>query len=140
MIPSIEPSKELIAAVLDVKKVFGVSVEEDDTLYIWSTADEQEQNINIHMFANMCKVWAYEKHRDPITSSFSGEGWFSTTGKYYDDTLDGFYADTEQAAVFKAAEWILQPEAGSDDTSEHFLQDPFNPSEPALTITQRKNK
>ena len=111
MIPSIEPSKELIAAVLDVKKVFGVSVEEDDTLYIWSTADEQEQNINIHMFANMCKVWALTQNYWLDSGiQVKPKGWQANCG-YLDlnsQIAKDFYANTEPAVIFKAAEWFLE--------------------------------
>ena len=66
------PSIELLEAVLNVKKVFGVELEENDMLYVWSTADEQEQYIDAHRFAHACKVWAFNNWWD-IESGIIGD-------------------------------------------------------------------
>ena len=52
------------------------------------------------------------------------------------DIFDAFSDQTKALFNTKWKSWQSILEAGSDDTWEHFLQNYFNPSEPALTADQ----
>ena len=132
-------SKELLKAISVLDTVERVYERTSNTISIDTDSPPYSYMVNIYETAHQCKVWALTQNYWLDSGiQVKPKGWQANCG-YLDlnsQIAKDFYANTEPAVIFKAAEWILQPEAGSDDTWEHFLQNYFNPSEPALTADQ----
>ena len=105
-------SKELLSEVLDCE-IMDMGVEGSDVTYLMPSKCHWI-DINIYELAHECKEWAYDRYGDEVSSmksyfaEYEKKLWYSTTSKYYEISLDGFYADTEPEAIFKACEWILK--------------------------------
>ena len=66
---------------------------------------------NVYQLANKCKEWAFEKKKETIQSLKTYQDgkqiWYATTTTYFEAAMDGFYAETEPEAIFKACEWLI---------------------------------
>lgn len=93
-------TKELLSAVFD-KPVTLLRVENGNEYYA-TVVHTEHGTINIYELANKCKEWAFIQGY-ALNSNFRGYCDICDTG-----FLEGFEAETEPEAIFKACEWILE--------------------------------
>ena len=71
----------------------------------------EDEEINIHELANMCKEWALKQKYRILTEPYNDYGhtdWMVEAQKYEKSNPQRFELySTEPEAVFKACEWIL---------------------------------
>jgi len=98
-------SKELLSEVLGFE-VSSVYVAPNDT-FVEAQSEYSDERVNIHELAHKCKEWALINH----TFIESGLPYKTraTAAVFNSDEgfLEGFEADTEPEAIFKACKWLL---------------------------------
>lgn len=103
------PSKELLSEVLgrDVDKVKGI--EENTLIYGCVHSNRWYDEINIYELAHKCKEWAIKKEFI-VTSQINTYASYSYIGldELYGGFIKEFEANTEQEAIFKSCEWIME--------------------------------
>lgn len=124
----LKPSKELLSAVLGIKVIdddyvyyedyIAYKTPIDGTTYYW-------ESINIYTFGNKCKQWAWDKHKQIVSSLIDERTartpneetlWYASCTSYYAASLDGIYEKTEPDAIAKICQWVLENKGKINDT------------------------
>lgn len=110
-------SKELLSEVLDMEIADIPPKDKNSKFVYYRELSLITHSINIHELAHLCKAWAWDKHRQVVSSMIDERTartpdektqWYASCTSYYEASLDGMYADREPEAIIKTCEWVYK--------------------------------